>query len=75
VQAGETLWLLSARLHLGTPGTAAAARGSVGGLFAALMRGDSADTSARMQVVCERLVGNLAATAAARPSLPPLPVL
>ncbi len=57
VQAGETLWLLSARLHLGTPGTAAAARGSVGGLFAALMRGDSGDTSARMQVVCERLVG------------------
>lgn len=57
VQAGETLWIFSARLHLGTPGTAAAAPDSVGGLFAALIRGDSADAALRFQAACERLVG------------------
>jgi ATP-binding protein involved in chromosome partitioning len=46
--------------------------------------GDAGKTSANfedpasrpyLEAICERLVGNLAATAAARPSLPPLPVL
>jgi len=46
--------------------------------------GDAGKTSANfddpasrpyLEAICERLVGNLAATSAARPSLPPLPVL
>jgi hypothetical protein len=57
VQAGETLWILSARLHLGTPGTAVAAPGSIGGMIAAYLRGDSADARRRTDEVCERLVG------------------
>ena len=57
VQAGETLWILSARLRLGTPGTEVAAPGSVGGMIAAFLRGDPTDASARTDAVCERLVG------------------
>jgi hypothetical protein len=43
VQAGETLWILSARLRLGTPGTEVAAPGSIGGMIAAFLRSDPAD--------------------------------
>ena len=57
VQAGETLWILSARLHLGTPGTTTAGVGSIGGMIAAFVRGDPADSAARADAVCERLVG------------------
>jgi len=57
VQAGETLWTMSARLHLGTPGTTMARRSSVGGLLAALVRGDVPDADARCRTVCERLTG------------------
>ncbi len=57
VQAGETLWMLSARLHLGTPGTSPAGKASAGGLFAAILRGDVTDADHRTQAVCERLVG------------------
>jgi hypothetical protein len=57
LQAGETLWTMSARLHLGTPGTAVARPASVGGLFAALVRGDAADADARCRTVCDRLAG------------------
>ncbi|MBU6308510.1 MAG: hypothetical protein KJS77_02055 [Planctomycetes bacterium] len=57
VQAGETLWILSARLHLGTPGTEFAAPGSIGGMIAAFLRGDPADATVRTDAVCERLVG------------------
>ncbi|MFM8735090.1 MAG: hypothetical protein ACKOC8_07855 [Pirellulales bacterium] len=57
LQAGETLWMLAARLHLGTPGTAPARRTAVGGLMAALLRGDAADAADRCQAVGERLVG------------------
>ena len=57
VQAGETLWMLAARLHLGTPGTTAARRTAVGGLMAALLRGDATDAADRCQAVGERLVG------------------
>ena len=57
VQAGETLWLFSARLHLGTPGTRPSANGSIGGLVAAFLRGDAADAAVRTDAVCGRLVG------------------
>jgi len=57
VQAGETLWIFSARLRLGTPGTAVAATGSIGGMIAAFLRGDPADAGPRTDAVCERLVG------------------
>jgi hypothetical protein len=57
VQAGETLWMLAARLHLGTPGTTPARRTAVGGLIAALLRGDATDAADRCQAVGERLVG------------------
>ena len=57
VQAGETLWILSARLHLGTPGTTPAAADSIGGLVAALLRADASDAATRFQAACERLVG------------------
>jgi hypothetical protein len=57
VQAGETLWIFSGRLHLGTPGTVPAAADSIGGLVAALLRADPSDAAARFQAACERLVG------------------
>ena len=57
VQAGETLWILSARIHLGTPGTEVAAPGSIGGMIAAFLRSDPADAGVRANAVCERLVG------------------
>jgi hypothetical protein len=55
VQAGETLWILAARRSLAArvpPPT-----GSIGGLLAALVRGDAADSAGRCQAVCDRLVG------------------
>ena len=57
VQAGETLWILAARLHLGTPGTTPAGAGSIGGMIASFLRGDPADAIRRTDAVCERLVG------------------
>ncbi len=57
VQAGETLWILSARLRLGQSPAVPAPPTSVGGLVAALIRGDAAESADRCQAVCERLVG------------------
>jgi len=60
VQAGETLWTLSARLHMrspvATPGSGAA-KAAVGRLFAALFRGDPAAAAAELEIVRSRLVG------------------
>jgi hypothetical protein len=60
VQAAETLWMLSARLHLRTPGSDAgggAAKAAVGRLFAALFRGDPAAAAVELELVRSRLVG------------------
>jgi len=59
VQATETLWILSARLHLG--GSPAAGRrpvsGSVGRLFAAFMEGDREAARTALEMVRSRLAG------------------
>jgi len=59
VQATETLWILSARLHVG--GTTAAGRrpvsGTVGRLFAAFMEGDREAARTALEAVRSRLVG------------------
>ncbi len=57
VQAGETLWILSARLRLSASASGPATQTSVGGLIAVFIRGDATEASARCQAVCERLVG------------------
>ncbi|MCE9629191.1 MAG: hypothetical protein K8S94_00530 [Planctomycetia bacterium] len=57
VQAGETLWMLSARLRLAPSASGPASQASVGGLIAALIRGDAIEAADRSQAVCERLVG------------------
>jgi hypothetical protein len=59
VQAGETLWMLSARLHLRVPATAGSgsAKAAVGRLFAALFRGDPTAAAAELEIVRSRLVG------------------
>jgi len=54
VQASETLWMLSARRAAAAEHVGA---GSIGGLFASLMRGDADAAADRCQAVCERLVG------------------
>ncbi|MFM7412691.1 MAG: hypothetical protein ACKO6E_05730 [Planctomycetota bacterium] len=54
VQASETLWMLAARRAVAAQNVAS---GSVGGLFACLMRGDADAAADRCQAVCERLVG------------------
>jgi len=59
VQATETLWILSARLHVGRPASLARGRGASGGigrLFAALLSGDPVEASRHLTTVCERLV-------------------
>jgi len=56
VQAGETLWMLSARRAFAA-GAGGRAAGSIGGLFAAVIRGDAAAAADNCQRVCERLVG------------------
>ena len=60
VQATETLWMLSARRHVGR--TAAAAtrgngRGGIGRLFAAILRGDAAEAARQLAMVQDRLAG------------------
>ncbi len=65
VQMGETLWMLSARLHLrpgdGEEAALAARRPSrkaaVGRLFAAMLAGDAASARASLEYVRARLVG------------------
>ena len=61
VQASETLWLLSARLHVGRGraerSRGAAGRGAVGQLFAALLAGDAAAARERLVAVRDLLAG------------------
>jgi hypothetical protein len=67
VQATETLWMLSARLHVGRPprkppaatkaAGRAASRGAVGRLLAALQSGDAEGARQWLEVVRGRLVG------------------
>jgi len=62
VQATETLWMLSARRHVGRnpgdpPAARAASRGGIGRLFAALLTGDAAEATRQLAVVQERLAG------------------
>ncbi|NBW87616.1 MAG: hypothetical protein EBR23_12555, partial [Planctomycetia bacterium] len=57
VQAGETLWVLSARLHVGRPRSRPAHRSAVGGLVAAFLGGDADRATKQFEIVCERLVG------------------
>jgi len=59
VQATETLWILSARLHVGRPAAThpAAAKATVGRLFAALLAGDPAAAAETLAIVRSRLVG------------------
>jgi len=68
VQATETLWMLSARLHAGVaprPGgpqpapspTAGSTKGSVGRLLAAILAGDAAGARHWLDIVRGRLVG------------------
>jgi hypothetical protein len=57
VQAGETLWVLSARLHVGRPRSQPAHRSAIGGLVAAFLGGDAARAAKQFEIVCERLVG------------------
>ena len=57
VQAGETLWVLSARLHVGRPRSQPAHRSAIGGLVAALLGGDASRATKQFEIVCERLVG------------------
>ncbi len=63
VQATETLWMLSARLHVGRPprrpssGAKAASKGAVGRLLAALLAGDADHSRQWLDVVRGRLVG------------------
>jgi hypothetical protein len=64
VQATETLWILSARLHVGRPGQPGRSRsnrhgmrGSVGRLFAALLSGDADRGREAVEAVRGRLAG------------------
>jgi len=62
VQASETLWLLSARLHAARrSGNArrSAGRASLGRLFAAIMAGDGAATREQWTLVRGRLIGRM----------------
>jgi hypothetical protein len=55
VQVGETLWMLSARLHAVAGRTGG--RGNVGRLFAALLAGDAAEARLTLEAVRDRLAG------------------
>ena len=60
VQATETLWILSARLHVGRPAAESRSRGATGGigrLFAALFAGDPVEAARQLETVRERLAG------------------
>ncbi len=58
VQASETLWVLTARLHVGRATTRRSqGRGSVGRLFAALFAGDPGATARELDIVRDGLVG------------------
>ncbi|MFM9058378.1 MAG: hypothetical protein ACKOSQ_04535 [Planctomycetaceae bacterium] len=60
VQAGETSWILAARLHVGRPPRPAGrdpGRGAVGRLFAALFTGDAAAAARALDLVRGRLSG------------------
>lgn len=60
VQAGETLWLLSARMHVGRRSPVArrrSDRGAVGRLFAALLAGDTAAAARELELVRSQLAG------------------
>lgn len=57
VQATETLWIVSARICLGGKPTGAAAQLTIGGLFAALLRGDVPAARESLAAVTGRLVG------------------
>ena len=59
VQATETLWMLSARLHIGTPPARPGAehKTAVGRLFAALLAGDAAAARGPLEVVRDKLMG------------------
>ncbi|MFM7290115.1 MAG: hypothetical protein ACKO6B_02650, partial [Planctomycetia bacterium] len=62
VQASETLWLLSARLHGGrrVPGRRRpGGKASIGRLFAAVLAGDAASAREELALVRGRLVGRL----------------
>jgi len=60
VQAGETLWILSARLQVGRiprGGRRSSGRGAVGRLFAALFAGDGVAAAREFEIVRDRLAG------------------
>jgi hypothetical protein len=61
VQAGETLWMLAARLSAARPRPPDAGRspgrGAVGRLFAALLAGDAAAATAELEAVRAQLAG------------------
>jgi hypothetical protein len=64
VQAGETLWMLSARLHGARRRPAGqklrrTAKASIGRLFAAIFAGDAAATRKELALVRSRLVGRM----------------
>lgn len=64
LQASETLWLLSARLHgarrrSGGQSVRRASKASIGRLFAALFAGDAAATREQLALVRSRLVGRM----------------
>jgi hypothetical protein len=64
LQASETLWLLSARLHGARrrpdgKGPRPAGRASIGRLFAALFAGDAAATREQLALVRSKLVGRM----------------
>ena len=64
VQASDTLWMLSARLHGGRRRRAdrrprATDKASIGRLFASLFAGDAADTRDQLALVRSRLVGRM----------------
>jgi hypothetical protein len=56
VRASETLWILSARLHVGRPGSQPAPAG-IGRLFAALFTGDAATARSELERLSKRLAG------------------
>jgi len=57
IQAEETLWMISAWLHLDPARGRGSERGAVGRLFAAARAGDAAETSRWLEVIRQRLQG------------------
>jgi hypothetical protein len=57
LQATETLWMLSACLHLGDAGPRRGRAAPLGRMFAALLRGDADASRQALDDVCSQLVG------------------